>query len=259
MTEKLHWEKYDTEKVSISGIQIVDRLIYPTKARIDAMMKSLSGPLGQIDPILIAKHNFSSLRVVAGATRLLAAKELGWKQIEATMIAADNSFEYQLIEIEENLARHDLSETERAKMKDVKKELQAKRIAHFEELMNHPTKTDEDGKPSNRERNQPPPKSKRRIIQKDGTVKTVTVKADGKKEVTVKAKGGRGKKGGVADAARKAGVPLATAQRHLAKKAKPTQTEKRVGLAKAATKPGFITCPHCAGTGKVKAKTNAPE
>lgn len=45
-----------------------------------------------------------------------------------------------------------------------------------------------------------------------------------------KAKGGRGKKGGVADAARKAGVSRSTAQRHIAKKAKPAQTERRAGL-----------------------------
>lgn len=125
--DETHWEKCDTELISVNDIQIIDRIVYPTKARIDAMAKSLSGPLGQIEPILITKHNSSSLKVVAGATRLLAAKQLGWKRIEATTIAADNSFEYQLIEIEENLGRHDLGDDERQLLKAKRKEVMAKR------------------------------------------------------------------------------------------------------------------------------------
>src|SRR5437588_7940053 len=97
-----HWKEMDTRDIPVANIHIKDRIIYPTKARIDAMVKSLSGPLRQLQPILVTKYAHSAWRVVAGATRLLAAKELKLKQIRATIISADNDIEYQLIEIAEN-------------------------------------------------------------------------------------------------------------------------------------------------------------
>ncbi|HMF48268.1 MAG TPA: ParB N-terminal domain-containing protein [Candidatus Saccharimonadales bacterium] len=174
--------------VNIDNIHVLDdRIMHPTQKRIDAMARSLSGPMGQISSVLIAKHLYSSWKVVAGATRVLAADQLGWKQIEATIIGADNDFEYGLIEVAENLHRHDLSENERAKLKKVEGELFAKRRAFFEKLLaeNPDLMT---GKP---------------------------------------AKGGRGNKGGVRDAARKAGVPRRTARRAVDKAG---QTETRPTL-----------------------------
>jgi hypothetical protein len=97
---------------------------------------------------------------------------LGWDQIEATIIGADNEYEYKLIEISENLSRSDLTDPERTRLKDLQKELRAQRIEHFEKLMRGETPG-------------APPR---------------------------KVKGGRGNKGGVRDAARKTGVPKSTAQ-----------------------------------------------
>jgi ParB-like nuclease domain len=169
-----------------TSIHVVDRIIYPSQKRIDAMVKNLSGPMGQINAVLITKYSDSSWKVVAGATRVLAANHLGWKQIEATIISADNDLEYQLVEVAENLHRHDLSENERVKLKKAESDLLAKRRALFDELVaSQPNLT------------------------------------------TLKAKGGRGKKGGVADAARKAGIPQQTAQDRVKK---PTVKAKPVGL-----------------------------
>ena len=162
--------------VNIDNIHVIDRIIYPSQTRIDTMAKSLSGPMGQINAVLITKHLHSAWKVVAGATRVLAGEQLKWKQIEATIIGADNDFEYQLIEVAENLHRHDLSETERVKLKKVEGELFAKRRAFFNKLL---------------EENPELPKAK--------------------------AKGGRGHKGGVRNAARQAGVAETTAREHVNK------------------------------------------
>ena len=215
--ETLHWKEIDTRIVNVGNVYILDRVLMPTKARIEAMVKSLSGPLGQLQPVLVTKHLHSAWKVVAGATRLLAAKELGWKQIKATIISADNDIEYQLIEIAENLDRHDLSKAERARLKNKNGELRAERLEEFE----------------------------RELAEKEGPA--------------VKAKGGRGKKGGEADAARKAGVSRTTARRHMGK---PDQNEKRSGLdrstnpeppkpSKPKPKPELIKCPLCHGKGMV--------
>jgi hypothetical protein len=166
-----HWKKLDTKMVNIDNIHVIDRIMMPTQKRIDAMAKSLSGPMGQINSVLITKHLYSAWKVVAGATRVLAGEQLGWKQIEATIIGADNNFEYQLIEIAENLHRHDLSDNERVRLKKVESELFEKRRAFFDKLLE-----------------------------------------ENPELVTGNAKGGRGKKGGVRDAARQSGVSKSAAQ-----------------------------------------------
>jgi ParB-like chromosome segregation protein Spo0J len=194
----------------------MDRIIEPTKARIDAMAKSLSGPLGQIEPIMVARYLGSSWKIVTGATRLAAAKQLGWEQIEATVITADNDFEYQLIEITENLDRYDLSENERSKLRQQETILRVRREAHFEEMLTHPTVAQLPPNPS--------------------------------KKATGRPKGRP--KGGVRDAARKAGIPKSTADRRAKRLFAPAdvwvkkpnaQTEK---------------CPTCGGTGQVPLRTN---
>jgi hypothetical protein len=166
-----HWKKLDTRMVNIDNIHVIDRIMMPTQKRIDAMAISLSGPMGQINSVLITKHLYSAWKVVAGATRVLAAEQLKWKQIEATIIGADNNFEYQLIEIAENLHRHDLSDNERVRLKKFEAELFAKRRAFFDELLE-----------------------------------------ENPELVTGNAKGGRGKKGGIRDAARQSGVSKSAAQ-----------------------------------------------
>jgi ClpX C4-type zinc finger/ParB-like nuclease domain len=168
-----HWKKLDTKMVNVDNIHVEDRIMHPSQKRIDAVAKALSNE-GQFNPVLITKHLHSSWKVVAGATRVLAAEQLGWKQIEATIIGADNNFEYQLIEVAENLHRHDLSDNEREKLKKVESDLFEKRLAFFDKL-----------------REEHPELFGKHIA---------------------KAKGGRGKKGGVRAAARAAGVSQTTAQ-----------------------------------------------
>lgn len=213
-----HWHKSQTGFVDVKNIHVVDRIIPPTKARIDAMARSLSGPLGQLVPILIAKHLYSSWRVVTGATRLAAATQLGWKQIEATIIGADNSFEYQLIEIAENLHRHDLSEGERSVLEQKQADLSAERLAYFKALMK---KAADDPAPP------PPPRPHRETGNPPGRPK-----------------------GGVRDAARKAGVPKSTADRHV-KKASGAILPRSEPMGQNPPPPTMVRCPTCGGTGRV--------
>jgi ParB-like chromosome segregation protein Spo0J len=240
-----HWKKLDTKMVTVDNIHVEDRIIYPSQKRIDAMAKSLSGEMGQINAVLITKHLHSSWKVVAGATRVLAAEQLGWKQIEATIIGADNNFEYQLIEVAENLHRHDLSDNERAKLKKIENDLLEKRIAFFDKLLeDHP----------------------------ELFGKTIA-----------KAKGGRGKKGGVRAAARAAGVSHGTSQRRAAKVAQKTnepvyqepepperetvaapeqqpaapETEQIATIDRGPDAPAMMPCPRCHGTGTVEIEEEA--
>ena len=166
----------ETIDVKIADIGILDRILEPTRERIDAMANAL-GERGQLAPILITKDEVG-WRIVAGATGWVAAHELGWTTIRATVVTGSDH-ELSLIEIEENLERAHLSDDERALLKAKEKELRAERLTAFETAIE----------------NTPP----------------------------APAKGGRGKKGGVRDAARKAGVPKSTAHRRAA--TKPSQTE----------------------------------
>jgi ParB-like chromosome segregation protein Spo0J len=162
----------ETIDVKIMDIGILDRILKPTQERIDAMANAL-GERGQLTPILITKDEVP-WRIVAGATRLLAAYDLGWPTIRATVVSGSEQ-ELLLIEIDENLQRHNLSDDELALLKAKRKELRGERLEAFQTA----------------------------IEEAPATPAT--------------AKGGRGKKGGVRAAARKAGVSQTTARRHAPK------------------------------------------
>jgi ParB-like chromosome segregation protein Spo0J len=188
IAEPARWNKMGSLMAPISNIQTLDRIILPTQARIDAIAKSLA-ERGQIAPILIRSlDDGTQWAVVVGATRLAAAAQLGWPEIAAVVIEANNEPEYQLIEIAENLDRYDLTETERKKLKAKAKKLRAKQLAHFEELL------------------QPKPELQHEAT---GSAKNPSP------AVTPAPERRRGRpSGGVSAAAREAGIPKSTAHRH---------------------------------------------
>ena len=176
-----HWSDH-AGKVDISSIDVGDRIIAPTQKRIGDMIKSLE-KAGQINPIQITKGRGDRWKLVTGAARLAAAKKLGWHQIKATVIGADNPFDLKLIEIEENLGRHDLTNAERKRLTAVEKKLRAQREAHFKDLM----------------KNSP---------------QAATSKAPKRKRHDVPTGNPKGRpKGGASAAACKAGIPKSTAYR----------------------------------------------
>jgi ParB family chromosome partitioning protein len=60
---------------------------------------------GQISPITVNKANV----LIAGGRRLEAAKFLGWRTINATVIDADEKLARLELEIEENIQRRDFT------------------------------------------------------------------------------------------------------------------------------------------------------
>jgi ParB-like chromosome segregation protein Spo0J len=121
---KEHWRDHTSYKVDIGSIDVGDRIIAPTQKRIGDMIKSLE-KAGQIHPILITKGKGDRWKLVTGAARLAAAKKLGWHQIKANTVDVDNPLDLQLLEIEENLGRHDLTDAVRKRLTAMEKKLRA--------------------------------------------------------------------------------------------------------------------------------------
>lgn len=77
---------------------------------IKGLMESLKKH-GQLTPIIVTRNN----ELIAGFRRLEAAKQLGWKSIEAVILDRPSQQKKLEIEIEENVQRQDLSAEELAK------------------------------------------------------------------------------------------------------------------------------------------------
>jgi ParB family transcriptional regulator, chromosome partitioning protein len=88
---------------------------------VDAIAKSFRC-VGQIHPIHLYKEPDGRLRLVTGRHRLEAAKKLGWKRIEAKMVDLDE-IEREIMKIDENLIRAELTELEFAEHLERRKKL----------------------------------------------------------------------------------------------------------------------------------------
>jgi ParB/RepB/Spo0J family partition protein len=115
----------DTFDVAIRDVSVPrNRILATTPERINEMKKALEKNRVLLNPILIRTADGNSYRVVAGATRFEAAKALGWSNIRATLIHGSVS-ELSLAEVEENLKRNNLSDTERKRLRDEEIRLRA--------------------------------------------------------------------------------------------------------------------------------------
>lgn len=95
------------QKIPIAAIIVEDRQRTELSA-IEDLAQSLS-LRGQINPIVVMPRPNGFFRLVAGERRLRAAQHLGWTSISATLWADLSPSEAQLIELEENTKRADLS------------------------------------------------------------------------------------------------------------------------------------------------------
>jgi hypothetical protein len=136
-----------------------DRLLPPTETGIKQMAASFEA-YGQLQAILVRHVAKNTVKLVVGATRLAAAKRLRWDHVRADVITVKDERDYQIIEIEENMERRDLTDNQRKFLREKKRVLE---------------------------------------IEKMGPVEP--------------AKPGRGKKGGISQAAREGGMTRRTAQR----------------------------------------------
>jgi ParB family chromosome partitioning protein len=86
---------------------VVKKRIRGDLGDIEALAQSLE-KFGQIQPIVINNKNV----LVAGGRRLAAAKSLGWRTINATIVDTAGELSLLEYEVEENLWRQDLSPQE---------------------------------------------------------------------------------------------------------------------------------------------------
>lgn len=100
-------------QVVIDDIVIGERLRGVDPAAVELIAASMA-EIGQETPIIV-QEAASGYLLVAGAHRLAAATALGWGDIRAKILPASVTAEAaRLIEIDENLARRELSELDRA-------------------------------------------------------------------------------------------------------------------------------------------------
>ncbi|MDL2401287.1 ParB N-terminal domain-containing protein [Rhizobium mayense] len=101
----------------IADIHIGERLRPIDQEYAEAIAASMA-EMGQISPIMIRKtpaknKGTTPYTLVAGGYRTTAAKLLGWTEIDAIVVAADQ-VDAQLLEISENLYRNELNALDRA-------------------------------------------------------------------------------------------------------------------------------------------------
>jgi hypothetical protein len=72
---------------------------------------------GQTAAILVFREEQGVFRIISGHDRVEAARDLGWLQIDAVILATDERSQ-RLVEIAENLHRRELTVLERAKLVD---------------------------------------------------------------------------------------------------------------------------------------------
>lgn len=86
---------------------IVKKRIRKDLREIDSLMESMK-KFGQLSPIIINRNN----ELLAGERRLTAALKLGWNTIDALVLDREEEIEMLEIELEENIARNNLTNDE---------------------------------------------------------------------------------------------------------------------------------------------------
>jgi ParB family chromosome partitioning protein len=94
-------------KINISDIGVGTRMRKLDANKVQTIAESMK-QIGLLQPITVARNNNSSYKLIAGLHRLEAAKLLGWQAIEAIEFDGD-AIDAELAEIDENLARNDLT------------------------------------------------------------------------------------------------------------------------------------------------------
>src|SRR3984885_3890151 len=94
------------DRVEIPGVR---RAVDPDAV---ARLKNSIAVAGLLHPITVAKRD-GGYRLLAGAHRLTAFRELGMERISANIVELDD-LHAELVELDENLARNELSPAERS-------------------------------------------------------------------------------------------------------------------------------------------------
>jgi ParB family chromosome partitioning protein len=98
--------------LDLAAIEIDDRLRPADPAEVEAIAASMA-QVGQITPIRVRNGEGNRVILVAGLHRLRAAEALGWTAIKAERVNLAAAAA-RLVEIDENLIRHELTALDRA-------------------------------------------------------------------------------------------------------------------------------------------------
>ena len=109
-----------TAQITLDVIDVGDRLRGTDRLQVEALAESMKAR-GLLSPIQVRPADGKGrYRLIAGAHRvaaallLQAAGEAGWNAIDAVVVDVADEDEARLLEIEENLIRHDLTALDRA-------------------------------------------------------------------------------------------------------------------------------------------------
>lgn len=106
-----------TRKVAVKSIQVSDRLRAVDEDWVRVLAESIGASGLQSPPAVAPLGKGARMRLVAGCHRLAAVRSLGWDEVEVRVyepLTADPESEIRLLEIDENLIRHELSPFDRA-------------------------------------------------------------------------------------------------------------------------------------------------
>ncbi len=121
----------DTQNIPLEKIEIADRLREVDPEGVMNLAASMGGEKGDkiniIQPIIVIAAAFGGYRLVAGAHRVAAAQQLGWKDISAIVVEGLTADDVRVLEIDENLHRRELSPGEYAEFATMKIRLSLKR------------------------------------------------------------------------------------------------------------------------------------
>lgn len=118
------------ETVALDQIKVESKYLR-TNSNVDKLKKSIQ-TIGLLNPLVINEN----YELLAGARRYCALKELGYSEVAVTIVSK-NALEQELISIDENLVRQDLSKVE-------VEEYLARGRTIYEELFPNATKTEDD-------------------------------------------------------------------------------------------------------------------
>ena len=124
-------------KVFIDDVKVGERHRQVDAAKVSGLAESMKA-LGLQQPISVYLESDDTVLLVAGLHRLEAARSLGWEEIEASFVHL-SEIDRELWEIDENLARSELTTEEKREHLRRRKELWDKRQAEENNGTSRPT------------------------------------------------------------------------------------------------------------------------